>query len=321
MAINVNNGQMVERKPKTLVESVSAWAEVHKADIEGLIPKGAISGNRFIQAALFEVANDTKLQACDYLSVIKSIKTCAVWGLEPGGLQDLCYLIPYGKECRVQLGYKGIIALARRTGDIRDVTAETVYENDTCDIEGGDFPKITHKFALQNRGEAIGYYVIATLANGEKHRAYMSKEDVIKHRDNWSIAKSSSAWIKSFDEMAKKTVIIRCLKLCPMSAEVAEALSYDEKVEAEVEPMPANHTAELKEDVAKKQRVQKSKVAEAEVVDVAEEKATPAPTQRQAEVVPQKAAPQQSIKQEATQQSAQVASEPMSDEELFGNPY
>ena len=143
-------------------------------------------------------------------------------GLEPNTPVGQAYLIPYKnkgiQECQFQLGYKGLIDLAYRSGEIKDIQAHEVYENDAFEYEFGLEPKLKHIPATHDRGEIIMYYAIFHMVNGGYGFEVMSKEDIINHakKTSQSYDSSYSPWAKYFDEMAKKTVIKKCLKYAPI---------------------------------------------------------------------------------------------------------
>jgi recombination protein RecT len=134
------------------------------------------------------------------------------------------------------LGYKGLIALARRSNTIKTIAAEPIHENDIFECEFASGRHIHHKPDIfKERGEVIGYYCLVELSNGGEQFKVMSKKDVEKHRDKFSKAydpkDSSNIWNKNFDAMALKTVVIQALKLCPISIEAMDAVIRDERAD------------------------------------------------------------------------------------------
>ena len=171
-------------------------------------------------------------------------------GLEPNTPIGQAYLIPYRNkgtlECQFQLGYKGLIDLAYRSGDIKDIQAHEVYENDTFEYEYGLEPKLRHVPALHDRGSVIMYYAVFHMTNGGFGFEVMSKEDVQKHakKTSQSYGSSYSPWAKWFDEMAKKTVVKKALKYAPVKTEFVRALSTDETIKTHISPDMADEEDE-----------------------------------------------------------------------------
>jgi recombination protein RecT len=168
---------------------------------------------------------------CDPISFIGSIMFCAQLGLEPGGPLGHVYLVPYGKSVTPILGYKGMIELARRSGQIVSISAHEVYEKDHFDFEYGLDEKLCHKPNMKgDRGAFIGAYAIAHIVGGGHQIEVMSKKDIdnIKNR---SKANNGGPWVTDYPEMSKKTVIRKLFKYLPVSVEIQRAVATDEMSE------------------------------------------------------------------------------------------
>lgn len=131
---------------------------------------------------------------------------------------------------------KGLIDLAHRSGEFKNIEARVVYENDDFEYEYGLDPKLYHKPAMRNRGNVVCYYAVYNLVNGGFGFEVMSKEDVEKHAKTYSQAYNSSysPWTKNFDEMAKKTLIKRVLKYAPIKTEFAREVATDNTIKSEL---------------------------------------------------------------------------------------
>lgn len=141
------------------------------------------------------------------------------------------YLIPYGNQCQFQLGYKGLIDLAYRSGEISTIGAEAVHENDTFEYELGLESKLVHKPLIKgDRGPVIAYYAYWRGKDGGYGFSVMSKDDIDAHARKYSKSVGNGPWVTSYDEMAKKTVLKRVLKYAPMKTDFAKAVSTDETV-------------------------------------------------------------------------------------------
>lgn len=231
-------------KPKTLKQFLAD----NKASFEAALPKNTLNVDRFIASAAMEITNNPKLMECNRQSIIMSLGQAARYGLEVGALMGQAWLIPYNESklvggnwekqmtCHFQLGYKGLIMLARRSQTIKTISAEVVYNNDDFNVELGMNRNLTHKLDIRKpRGEAIGYYCLVELMNGGTQFGVISKQDAEDHRDKYSKAHSKkkenedSVWDTNFDEMALKTIVIKTLKLCPISVEALEAVVRAER--------------------------------------------------------------------------------------------
>jgi recombination protein RecT len=161
-------------------------------------------------------------------------------GLEPNTPLGQAYLIPYKNkgtlEAQFQIGYKGLIDLAYRSGQVKTIYAEEVYENDEFEYELGLEPKLVHKPAIKDRGEVIYYYAVFKLVNGGEGFTVMSKEDITRHMNRFSKAANAgfSPWQTNFSEMAKKTVIKKVLKYAPLSTDIMRSIAQDETIKSDL---------------------------------------------------------------------------------------
>lgn len=189
---------------------------------------------RFQRIALSEIRKNPKLMDCEISSLMSAVLQSVKLGLEPG-LFGQAYLIPYGKEVQFQIGYKGLIELAQRSGRIRKIQAREVYENDPFEVQYGIDDDIKHSPCLEgDRGEVKFYYAIAWFKDGGAQFEIMTKSDVEKHRDKFSKTKNFGPWKDNFDEMAKKTVLKKLTKQLPMDVEFQSAVQEDGTVRKEV---------------------------------------------------------------------------------------
>ena len=194
-----------------------------------------VSCERFQRVALTAFSNNTKLQQCDPMSFIAAMMQSAQLGLEPNTPLGQAYLIPYGKQVQFQIGYKGLLELAQRSGKIKTLYAHEVRENDTFDIDYGLNQTLIHKPLLKgDRGEVIGYYAVYHLDAGGNSFIFMTKDEVLEHAKRFSKKYNSGPWQTDFDAMAKKTVIKQLLKYAPLSIELQKATSMDETVKTEI---------------------------------------------------------------------------------------
>ena len=138
-------------------------------------------------------------------------------------------------ECQFQLGYKGLIDLAYRSGEVSIIQAHEVYENDEFDYELGMEPRLRHIPAKTNRGKVICYYAMFKTKDGGYGFDVMSIEDVQAHAKKYSKAYGSGPWQTNFDEMAKKTVLKKVLKYAPLKSDFVRAAAQDESIKTELD--------------------------------------------------------------------------------------
>ncbi len=140
-------------------------------------------------------------------------------------------------EVQFIIGYKGMIDLARRSGNIESIYAHVVYSNDTFEYEYGLHPKLVHKPAMTDRGEFIGAYAVAHFKDGGYQFEFMPKEEIEKRRKR-SRAANAGPWVTDYEEMAKKTVIRHMWKYLPISIEIQQAVMQDETVRRDITEEP-----------------------------------------------------------------------------------
>lgn len=211
-----------EKQPKSLY----GYMNLYKTQIAKALPS-VITPERFIRMTMTAAAGNEKLKQCTPQSFIGAALTAAQLGLEPNTPLGQAYLIPYGKTCQFQIGYKGLLDLANRSGLLKNVTAQIVYENDEFEFEFGLEPKLKHKPAMSDRGEAVWVYATYHLTNGGYNFEVMSMDEVREFARKKSKTFNNGPWQTDFEAMAKKTVLKRVLKYAPLKSETASAVAQD----------------------------------------------------------------------------------------------
>ena len=212
-----------ENKSKTIFDVIQAGAK----QFATALPKH-INSDRFVRIAITTIRQNPKLAQCNQESLLGALMVSAQLGLEPGVLGQ-CYLIPYGRECQFQIGYKGMIELLRRSGQLKDIYAYSVYENDEFEMTYGLNRDLKHKPNLQDRGSFIGCYCVAVLKDDARAFEYMTKEEIEAHGKKFSKTYGNGPWKTDFEAMAHKTVVKKMLKWLPVSVEFLEMANKDEK--------------------------------------------------------------------------------------------
>jgi len=182
------------------------------------------------RVCLASVKKTPGLWNCTPESIVRSIIDAASLGLEPvGGPLGHGYLVPYKDQCQFIISYQGLVELARRSGEFKNLEANCVYENDKLVLRYGFERTFIHEpyIGAKDRGNLIGAYCLAVFTNGEQHVTYMSKADIEKRREA-SRAKDTGPWRDWYDEMCLKTVIKKAAKLWPKTPDIATAFAIDE---------------------------------------------------------------------------------------------
>jgi recombination protein RecT len=217
--------QQAGNVPPAIME-VSNLFVVHRKAIEDALPKH-LSPDRMMRIALTELRKTPKLMQCDMLSFLGAIIQASQLGLEPGGALGHAYLIPYGREVQMQIGYRGMVDLARRSGNISSLSARIVRDGDLWRPTFGTDEGIEHVPAFSNRPMTLAY-AVAKMKDGIAQFDIMPKEEIDHIRDTYSKTAKSGPWVNEYEEMAKKTVVRRLFKMLPTSIEIRDAINIDE---------------------------------------------------------------------------------------------
>lgn len=217
-------------KPLTLADQVKFYLQ--RADvlqeIKTALPKH-LTPERLARLALTTIRQTPGLMNCNLPSLMGCLMQSAQLGLEPGPLGH-CYFIPYGQNCQFIIGYKGLLDLARRSGDIITIAAGAIYSNDKFVYKKGFNEVLEHEPNFATRGDLIGFYAYATTKDGGRYADVMTLDEVNRIRER-SRAKNNGPWVTDFEEMGKKTVVKRLAKYLPLSVEIASKFAEDDQRE------------------------------------------------------------------------------------------
>ena len=204
-----------ESKPP---QTIKDYVNLYKNEIGRALPS-VMTAERFSRIVTTALTTTPKLQQCSPASFIGAMLTAAGLGLEPNTPLGQAYLIPYKNQCQFQIGYKGLIELANRSGEIKNIEAHIVYENDEFDFEYGLDSRLRHKPTQGEKGKMQWVYAVYRLINGGYGFEVMSIDDVITHGKKYSKSYSNGPWQTDFEAMAKKTVLKKVLKYAPMKTD------------------------------------------------------------------------------------------------------
>lgn len=180
-----------------------------------------------VQAAMFNELrkNQNLLQIAlgNPTSFLIAVYNATKLNLPIGDVNGLCHLIPYGKSVEFQLNYKGYLELLRRTGEVKDIYAYLVFENDEFEYALGlhrDIRHVPNVKSERNEAKITHCYAVVEFKNGGLAFECLTKDEIDHIRDTSTSNKGNTpAWKNHYGEMAKKTVIKRLLKTLPISSE------------------------------------------------------------------------------------------------------
>lgn len=202
---------------------------------------------RLVRIALTCIRQNPDLAKVTQESFLGSLFTSAQMGIEPIG--GLAWLLPFNnsrkkpdgtwhtvKECQFILGYKGVVSLFYRHEKAISLSWGVRKSNDTWEMILGTNERLTHIPADVERGEVVGYWVKAKLANGGQPFHYMTRVECLEHGKKHSKTYNkksetwfdSSPWVKDEEAMCLKTVLVQGAKLWPISVELLRSLDADE---------------------------------------------------------------------------------------------
>lgn len=213
---------VVQKKYNYVQEMFSKY----KGDVANILPSH-LTPERIIHLALSEFRRNDKLHNCDPRSFVNAVFMASRIGLEIGVL-GLAHIVPYGTECQLIPGYKGLIDLAMRDGKVRQIYARCVYEKDEFDYISGTEERIIHKPCLeQERGNLRLVYAVAIFHDGHALHEVMTRADVehVRKSSKGYRPGYDTPWVTHEAEMWKKTVIRRICKTLPQSIELNTALA------------------------------------------------------------------------------------------------
>ena len=182
----------------------------------------------FLSSLLTLVNNNNLLQKANPTSVLAAAATAASLDLPVNPSLGLAWIVPYGNGAQFKLGYRGAIALAMRSGQMKSIVMTEVYEGE-CKC----WNRFTETFEFGDRvsDNIIGYYARFETVNGFVKATFWTKEEVLKHAKRFSKSFNRGPWQSDFDAMAKKTVLLSIIKTyAPMSIEMQSAFESDGKV-------------------------------------------------------------------------------------------
>lgn len=219
-----------------------------RSSIADVLPKH-LTPEKLTKLVCAAVSRQPLLAQCTMPSLLKQLMILSELGLNPSGALGEAYLIPFkrnwktpdGKwnseqEVQLVIGYRGFIALARRSGNIQSIESRVVYKDDQFDMSFGLEQFLKHVPNLQGSTEdadIIGAYCIARFKDGGNHVEFMSRKQIDAIR-NRSKSSKDGPWVTDYAEMCRKTVIRRGSKYWPLSTEdmLTKAMELEDRIES-----------------------------------------------------------------------------------------
>lgn len=188
---------------------------------------------QFMSSVLTLANSDPKIRDLDPIKLYNTCLMAAALKLPFNSNLGQAYIIPYKGEPQLQIGWKGFVQLAQRSGQFKTIGVNPVYENEIAGIDPMT-GEIEFAFKLEKTGKIVGYMAYFELINGFKKNLYMSVDEVNKHAKKYSqtFKRGFGVWADNFDAMALKTVIKMLLnKWAPLSIDMQKAIEVDQQNE------------------------------------------------------------------------------------------
>ncbi|HGM4919017.1 TPA: recombinase RecT, partial [Streptococcus pyogenes] len=186
--------------------------------------KGA--GTQFAVSILSVLQGSQSLKSASNESIYAAAMKAAVLNLPIEPSLGRAYLVPYKGQAQFQLGYKGLIELAQRSGQYKNINAGIVYKSQLISYNPL-FEELILDFS-KPQDEIVGYFAAFKLLNGFEKVSFWTVEKVTAHGKKFSKSFASGPWKTDFDAMAQKTILKDILsKYGPLSVEMQKAIEED----------------------------------------------------------------------------------------------
>jgi recombination protein RecT len=212
---------------------ISRFISQYKPTISQVLPKH-LNVERVMQICVNLVNNNPKLKECNAQSIISSVIQASELGFNPTQALGQCYFVPYKGNVQMQIGYKGYIDLARRSGQIKSLFAYCVYLGDDFKYELGLYPTIEHKPSeIEKEHSKITHvYAVAHYKDGGNSFIVLTKSEIekLRKRNAFQKATPTQAWATDYDKMSMAKAIKQLAKWMPLSDEMQKAVTVDESI-------------------------------------------------------------------------------------------
>lgn len=204
--------------------------------IQELVDKNSAS---FATSIMQIVNSNPMLLNAEPMSIFNAACMAATLNLPINNNLGFAYLVPYKNsktghvEAQFQLGYKGFIQLAQRSGQFERLVSLPVYKDQLIEKDLIKGFKFNWSIDPDEKEQPIGFYAYFKLINGFTAELYMSREQIDKHakRYSQSYRKNSGVWADNYEQMALKTVTKLLLsRQAPLSIEMQKAVLSDQSV-------------------------------------------------------------------------------------------
>lgn len=246
--------------------SVTIHSDTYKKLFNDTFGDPAVA-QKFVAEISTVVSNNPKLQDCDIKTTVSAGMLAQSLNLPLAPTLGFAYVIPYGNKATFQIGWKGLVQLAIRTGYYERIGVKPVHKGELAGLD--EFGDTVIKFREDcENNPIVGYFAYFKLTNGFVKTLYWSKEQCEKHGKQYSqeFKNGRGKWVEAFDEMSMKTVLKQLIsKWGIMSTELTTAVQADQAVVKDNNEFEYVDNEKVEE---KKKTTIKNKLADVEVKSV-----------------------------------------------------
>lgn len=214
-------------------QAVKQQLDVYRPVIGKLLAGTGITEETFVAQIANACRATPALWQCEPATILGAALRAAQLGLAPNDVRNLCWIIPYKNQAQFQIGYGGVLELARRAVPGLKFDGRAVHPNDEFDVDFGKAEPLKHRPAVvcgkDRGGDAYAWYVRAVYPDGDVQIHVLDREGVEHHR-KFSKQPNGEMWSKSYDAAALKSVVLDMKRWLPSSAQLVAAFAADDRV-------------------------------------------------------------------------------------------
>lgn len=210
---------------------VASYLAPMKSRLAAVLPKH-LTADRIIQMASTTIVRNPAIAQCTPASLLGSVMQASILGFPPVDALGYCYFVPYGKSVQFQIGYRGMIELARRSGRIQTIYAEVVREGDEFECSLGLEPSLKHTPRFDPSRQMTHVYAVCKFTDGGTNFVVLSREEVerLRLRNPMQSRVAKGAWATDYEAMAKAKALKQLSKYLPLNIDTLTAIQSDEAV-------------------------------------------------------------------------------------------
>lgn len=213
----------------TATKTPASFAGMKQKDVQQVLAKYSdqmmavlpkhLTSERMIAMAATEITRNPAIAGCSTASLVGAVLQASILGFEPVAALGYCYFVPYGKDVQFQIGYKGMLALARNCKGVKTVYAEVVRESDKFVYTLGLHRDLIHEPSGDLNSPITHVYAVAEFENGGNQFIVLSKAEVerLRKRSPMQANGPKGAWATDYDAMAKAKALKQLAKYLPLS--------------------------------------------------------------------------------------------------------